>query len=175
MSKIKDMFPKFDVPIIFADLKDNAGQFWMKSDCIALDKELKRTLPGCAAIVLLHEMIHSTLVEKRLNRIARLQHCFGEYKQDSLAYKVEECIADIGSMIMAKKLGLFNEYSKTVILSSLEKYYTSDMYIPVRELRSAVKYFADDETSFEDEIGDTMVYLEAYLDIKFQDTYQQTA
>jgi hypothetical protein len=76
-------------------------------------------------------------------------------------------------MVAAIKLGLFNEYSRNVILPGLEKNYTDDMYIPVREIRAALKYYADDSTSFEEEIEEAKLYLEAYLDIKFQDSYSK--
>lgn len=171
--KIKQLFPKFNLPIVFRELKEDHGQYWFKSDCIVLDSELKRSLPGCAKIVFLHEMIHSTLPSKRLMRMDRLVNKFGAYTKDSLSYRLEECIAEVGCMIAAMKLGLFNEYSKNVIVHGLEKHYTSDMYIPIREVRAAVKYYANDDVSFEEEIEATKLYLEAYMDIKFQDSYEK--
>lgn len=171
--KIKQLFPKFDIPITFKTLDNLAGEYWFKSDIIVLDYELKTSMPGVAKIVFLHEMIHATGHKKRLMRMDRLINKFGPYAEGSLTARMEECIADIGSMIAAMKLGLFNEYSKTYILEGLEKNYTPDMYIPIRELRAAVKYFADDSTSFEDEIESAKIYLEAFLDIKFQDSYDK--
>ena len=167
------MFPKFDVPVKFKDLKGEAsGQYWFRSDIVVLDSELKNTLPGYARLVVLHEMIHSTANKKRLNRLERLVDNFGPYAENSMTSKMEECIAEIGCMVVAMKLGLFNEYSKTVILKGLEDNYTDDMYIPIREIRAAVKYYADDSTSFEEEIEATKQYLDAFLDIKFQETYK---
>jgi len=43
--KIKDLFPKFNLPVKFADLKGDSGQYWFKSDCIVLDRELRKPLP----------------------------------------------------------------------------------------------------------------------------------
>lgn len=171
--KIKKLFPKFDLPVIFRNLKTDAGQYWQKSDCIVLNSELKTDLPGCAKIVLLHEMMHSTMAKKRLNRIERLVKNFDPYIEGSLSYKLEECIAEIACMVAAIKLGLFNEYSKNVILPGIKNNYNSDMYIPIREIRAAVRYFADDSVSFEEEIEETKSYLEAYMDIKFQDSYSK--
>lgn len=171
--RIKELFPKFNLPIKFADLKGDSGQYWFKSDCIVLDRELRRSLPGCAKLVFLHEMIHSTMAHKRLFRLERLTSNFGTYAEGSLSYRLEECIAEIGCMVAAIKLGLFNEYSNKVILHGLEKNYTDDMYIPIREVRAALKYYADDSTSFEEEIEEAKLYLEAYMDIKFQDSYSK--
>lgn len=171
--KIKELFPKFNLPVYFRKLDDAAGQYWFKSDCIILNHQLKKDLPACTKLVFLHEMIHSTASKKRLMRIDRLQSNFGTFIEGSLAYRVEECIAEIGCMVAAIKLGLFNDYSRSLILHGLEKNYTSDMYIPIREIRAAVKYFAEDDTSFEEEIEEAKLYLEAYLDIKFQDSYSK--
>jgi len=169
--KIKELFPKFNVKTMVTNLKENQGQYWFKKDYVLLDKKLCKQMPGCAKLVFLHEMIHSTAAQHRLMRIQRLERNFGEYKPDSLAYAVEECIAEVGCMVAAMKLGLLNQYSQHTILPGLEKYYKPEMYIPIREVRAAVKYFADDETSFEEEIEDVKSFLEAYMDMKFQDTY----
>ena len=171
--KIKQLFPKFDLPVKFENLNGDWGNYWFKSDCIVLDLELKEHSPSYSKIIFLHEMIHSTMHKKRLFRLERLQNNFGAYIKGSLAYRVEECIADIGCMVASLKLGLFNEYSKTIILQGFEQNYTKDMYIPIREVRAALKYFADDYTSFESEINEARIYLEAYMDIKFQDSYDR--
>jgi len=169
--KIKSLFPKFNLNVKFMELNDSAGQFWHKSDIVVLDSGLKKKLPGCAKIVFLHEMIHATGSDKRLIRLRRLIEIFGKYSEGSLSFRMEECIAEIGCMVVAMKLGLLNDYSRAVIIPGLEKNYTPDMYIPIREIRAAVKYFADDETSFEEEIEAVKNYLDAFLDIKFQDSY----
>lgn len=170
--KIKKLFPKFDLPIEFKNLDDASGQYWFKSDIIVLDAELKTKLPGCAKIIFLHEMIHSTASTKRLMRMERLIKNLGPYIEGSLSYRMEECIAEIGCMIAAMKLGILNEYSTNVILPGLEKNYTKDMYIPIREIRAALKYFAEDNISFEEEIEEIKVYLNTTLDIKFQESYK---
>lgn len=169
--KIKSLFPKFNIPVHFKELKDHDGEYWFKSDIIIINSSLKKTLPGCAKFVLLHEMIHSTGADKRLMRMQRLINNFGPYAEGSMSDKMEECIAEVGCMVAAIKLGLFNEYSRSIIFQGLKENYSPDMYIPIREIRAAVKYFAEDDTSFEDEIKDAKEYLEAYLEIKFQDSY----
>ena len=83
--KIKKLFPKYDVPIIFRDLKNTSGEYWFKSDCIVLDSDIKKSLPGYAKIVFLHEMIHSTMAKKRLFRLERLVNNFGEYTEGTLS------------------------------------------------------------------------------------------
>lgn len=171
--KIKTLFPKFNVPIRFETLDNLDGQFWFKSDCIVLNSSLRKGFATYTKIVFLHEMIHSTASRKRLMRLDRLVDNFGPYTENSLSYKVEECIAEIAGMVAAMKLGILNEYTQKVFIHGLEKYYTPDMYIPVREIRAAVKYFAADETSFEDEIESVKVYLDAFMDIKFQETYNK--
>lgn len=172
---VRELFPKFNVKVTFRDLDKDSGQYWFKSDFIVLDNDLKKSMPGCAKIVLLHEMIHSTASSKRLSRIDRLRFAHGEYNEGSLSYRLEECIAEIATMVATVKLGLFNEYSRAVIIPGLKKNYTPDMYIPVRELRAALKYFADDSTSFEEELEEVKTYLDAYMDIKFADTYPAQA
>lgn len=147
------------------------GQYWTTSDQIVLRASLQKCMPGVAKIIFLHEMMHATASSKRLNRFERLVNNFGPYEEGNLTARMEECIAEIGCMVATMKLGLFNEYSKHVILQGLEENYTKDMYIPIREIRAAVKYFASDDTSFEDEIESTKLYLEAFMDIKFQDMY----
>lgn len=171
MTTIRTLFPKFNVPIIFKDLEDTHGLYEFGPDLIILDRELQKSMPGCAKLVMLHEMFHSTASRKRLMRWDRLVKNFGAYVEGSLAYKMEECIVEFCTMVAAIKLGLFNEYSRSIILQGFEKYYSSDMYIPIREARAALKYFAEDETSFEEEIEEARIYLEAYMDIKFQDSY----
>lgn len=169
---LQELFPKFNVKIAFKDLGNSAGEYWHKSDFIVLDADLKRSLPGCAKIVLIHEMIHSTGSNRRLMRINRLRKAHGLYVEGSLSYRLEECIAEIATMIATVKLGLYNDYSRAVIIPGLKKNYTPDMYIPVRELRAALKYFSDDATSFEEEIEEVKTYLDAYMDIKFSDSYE---
>jgi hypothetical protein len=149
------------------------GQYWTTTDEIVLRSDLRKSLPGVAKIVFLHEMIHATASSKRLNRFERLVNNFGSYEEGNLTARMEECIAEIGCMVATMKLGLFNEYSKHIILQGLDTSYTKDMYIPIREIRAAVKYFASDDTSFEDEIENTKLYLEAFMDIKFQDSYSK--
>jgi hypothetical protein len=168
---LRELFPKFNVTVKVTTLADNYGEYWDKKDIILLNKKLYKQTPGLAKIVLLHEMMHATASSKRLMRFDRLASNFGEYTKDSLAYRVEECIAEVACMVAAMKLGLLNEYSQHVILPGLEKHYSEDMYIPIREVRAAVKYFAEDDTSFEEEIREVKSFLEAYADIKFQDTY----
>jgi hypothetical protein len=169
---ITELFPKFSVPVIFKELKTESGQYWYKSDVVVLDSSLKKSMPGLSKLVFLHEMMHATGSRKRLMRVNRLITNFGEFNEGTLSYRVEECIAEVACMVAAMKLGLFNEYSRAVIVHGLEKNYTSDIYLPIREIRAAVKYFASDDESFEQEIQDTKEYLEAYMDIKFQDSYQ---
>lgn len=172
--KVNDLFPKFNVYVTFRDLGTNAGEYWHKSDIIVLDKSLIKAFPLCYQIVKLHEMFHSTGSSKRLSRIQRLEDKFGGYAPDSLSYRVEECIIEIACMVAATKMQILNNYTINAIIPSLKKYYTPDMYIPVREIRAALKYFANDDTSFEVELQETKEYLEAYLDIKFQETYSQS-
>ena len=169
--KLREVFPKFNVNITFRDLENSSGEYWFKSDFIVLDNELKRSLPGCAKIVLIHEMIHSTASSKRLLRKERLEKFYGAFTEGSLAHRMEECIAEIATMVATMKLGLLNEYSRNVIIPGLKKHYTPDMCIPVREIRAALKYFAEDSISFEEEIEEVKTYLDAYMDIAFSDTY----
>ncbi len=169
--KIKELFPKFDLPVEFKELDGCDGEYWFKSDRIIINSSLKKSMPGCAKFVLLHEMIHSTANDKRLGRMQRLVNIFGSYANGSLTDRMEECIAEVGCMVAAIKLGLFNEYSKAIILHGIKANYTEDMYLPIREIRAAVRYYAEDDTSFEDEIKEAKEYLEACLDIKFQDSY----
>lgn len=172
---IRELFPKFDVKVTYRNLEKTSGEYWYKSDFIVLDYELKKSLPGCAKIVMLHEMFHSTASNKRLLRKDRLEKNYGVFTEGSLSHRMEECIAEIATLVATMKLGLLNEYSRNVILPGLKKNYTPDMSIPVREVRAALKYFAEDSTSFEEELEEIKTYLDAYMDIKFTDTYPAEA
>lgn len=164
---INELFPKFNVPVRYSDLKNISGCYLLDKDLILLNNNLVKY----SEIVLLHELIHSTMGNNRLLRLERLTNNFGPYIEGSLSYRVEECIAEIGSMVASIKLGLLNEYSINIFLQALEKYYTRDIYIPVREIRAALNYYAEETTSFEDEIKEAMEYLECYMDINFQSSY----
>jgi hypothetical protein len=171
--KIKDLFPKFNVPVRLSSSIPYYGQYWDNKDMIILNPRLMKKLPGCAKFIFLHEMIHSTAHGKRLMRFQRLENNFGEYTVGSMAHKTEECIAEVASMVAAMKLGLLNEYSQNIIFQGLEQHYSKGMYIPVREIRAAVMYFAKDGVSFEEEIQEVKFILESHMDIKFQDTYNK--
>lgn len=171
--KIKTLFPKFNISVTFNPDLEDSGQYWTQEDKIVLNSNLRKSTPGLAKIVFLHEMMHATASSKRLMRFERLVNNFGPYEEGNLTARMEECIAEIACMVATIKLGLFNEYSKSAIIHGLETNYTNDMYIPIREIRAAVKYFASDDTSFEDEIETTKLYLEAFMDIKFQDSYDK--
>lgn len=171
--KIKSLFPKYNIPITFKDLGDNAGQYWTKSDIIVLDAGLKKSMPGVAKIVFLHEMIHSTAHGSRLNRWERLEKSFDEYEPGSKSWRVEECIAEIGTMVCAMKLGMLNQYTNEIIVLGLKENYAQDLYIPWREVVSAVRYFANDDEDFSKELTFIKKSIQDVYGIRVCESYER--
>jgi hypothetical protein len=51
-------------------------------------------------------------------------------------------------MVLARQLGIATASSMGAFTHGITKYYKKDMYIPWKEVVSAVRYYADDDTDF---------------------------
>jgi hypothetical protein len=168
-----NLFPNFNVNIIPSDLskQEIVGQYILSDDVILLDKQVMKEFPIMRKIILLHEMFHSTLCPRRTNRIERLVTNLGQYKDNSISFKMEECIAEICTMIACKKLGILNKYSSIVIEDGIKKNYTPDMSIPWSEVIASLRHFSEDDTDFTKEMDYVKGYLVAKYDMKIRRTY----
>lgn len=147
---IKALLPKCNLKVAFIDLIDQeeVGRYDPKADIILIDRSFKKEYPQLALLVLIHELMHSTITESRTLRCNRLVHKFGAFAPDSKSLRTEECIVELAAMVIAKKLGLLTPYSSTAFTHGLTKYYTKDMYIPWNEVVAAVTHYANDEEDF---------------------------
>ena len=171
---MKNLFNKFDVKIFPKNIETlgAVGQYCSKEDIIIIDKNVVKNFPIMRKIIVLHEMFHSTLSETRTNRIERLVRKLGQYKLGSKAFKTEECIAEICTMVACKKLGLLNKYSSIVIEDGIKKNYESGMIIPWMEVVSALRYFCDDSIDFTKELAETKKYLIDVYNMKIERSYE---
>lgn len=174
---MKNIFPNFDVNVINYDLSDYriVGQYNSRSDVIVLDKSLNKLSPLYRQIVLLHEMFHSTLSPKRTLRLERLISQFGQFKKGSLSYKVEECIAEICTMVACLKMGTLNPYTRLIIEEGLQDNYTKGMYIPWKEVVSCLTYFSNDDVDFTKELDFVKCYMIAKYDMNIKSSYVKIA
>ena len=147
---IKQLLPKCKIKVSLIDMIDDetVGQYDPRSDVILIDRTFKKDFPHTSLLVLLHELMHSTMVSTRTLRINRLIHKFGEFKKGSTSYRAEECIAELAGMVLARQLGMATLSSMAAFTHGITKYYTNDMYIPWKEVVAAVRYYADDDTDF---------------------------
>lgn len=173
--KIKQLFTNFNLLVGFENLDNIWGQYRHVEDIIILDSDLKKSMPGVAKIVFLHEMIHSTGHASRLNRRERLVKEFGPYEKNSKSYRVEECIADIGALVCALKLGMLNDYNKVVMIDGIKDNYGKDIYIPWRELVAACRYYCDPICDFNDELDTIKSLLGRELGLCIKDSYSKAS
>jgi antirestriction protein ArdC len=148
------------------------GQYVLSKDVILLDKKSIKQFPTMRKIILLHEMFHSTLCPARTNRIERLIKKLGQFKDGSNSFKMEECIAEICTMVACMKLGLLNKYTSIVIEDGIKNNYSNDMTIPWMEVVSALNYFCDDNIDFNKELKETKDYLISKYQMKIARSYE---
>ena len=174
---MKNIFPNFDVRVINCDLSDYriVGQYNSRSDVIVLDKSLTKLSPLYKEVVLLHEMFHSTLNPKKTIRLERLISQFGEFQKGSLSYKVEECIAEICTMIACLKMGKLNTYTKLIIEEGIEDNYVQGMYIPWKEVVSCLTYYSNDQIDFTKELDFVKSYVIVNYAMNIKSSYVKIA
>jgi len=171
MKTIKELFPKFNVRTIFATVtQEEVGHYNFTKDIIVLSKEVRQEFPMCRDIIFLHEMFHSTAASHRSMRMMRLLDNF----DPKLAYRVEECIAEICTLVACSKMGILNTYSKIIIEDGLGKNYGQDIFIPWREVVACVNYFKSEDEDFTEELNDVKLYLELNFEMKIEDTYAKS-
>jgi hypothetical protein len=174
-----NVFSKFNVKIVTDDIEPtgSVGLYDSKRDVIVIDTTVINEFPVMQKIIILHEMFHSTFVSNRTNRIERLLKVYGNesYKENSMAFKMEECIAEICTMVACKKLGLLNKYTSIVIEDGISKNYTNDMVIPWMEVVSAVKFFCEDDISFDKELDYVKCYLIAKYEMNIRRSYDNNS
>lgn len=169
MILIKSLYPNLPMTFDKDDLSKvgQAGNYCAKSDTITISSHL---LPMCRKIVQIHEIMHATGISSRTMRRARLLSAF-----KSKAYHAEECIAEIATMIVMRKLGMFNQYSVHIPIMGLQQYYIKDMYIPWREVVSAVNHFKGDDVDFHVATDFVKRYCETVLKLEIKDTYDTSS
>jgi hypothetical protein len=105
-------------------------------------------------------------------RFQRLNDYFQEdYVEGSMPFRTEECIAEVGAMVIAYHMGILNDYTKIVMVEGIKANYKEGMIIPIREIRAAVNYYADDETNFNEGIDYVQNYLQMVHQVQFAETY----
>lgn len=163
---IQSIYPSCPVPVVYSFLepKGEVGNYDARSDTITLCESLKDGLPLSRSIIYLHEMFHATGHKHRSLRRARLVGAFSVN-----AWRVEECIAEIATMVALEKLGTLNKYSTIIPEAGITKHYKSDLYIPWKEVVSAVNCFKDDEVDFTVSLN----YVKEYLLLKYKMTIRE--
>lgn len=172
---IKQLLPKCHLKVSYVDMinTETVGQYDPRSDVIIIDRTFKRDFPHTALLVLIHEIMHSTMISSRTLRVNRLIQKFGEFKKNSTSYRVEECVSELAAMVIAKQLEILTPTSVIAFTVGIERYYTQDMYIPWKEVIAAVKHYADDDTDFTvslNKVKSYMRYGKHKLDIR--DAYE---
>ena len=170
---MNNLFTNFNVNIIPSDLSKQSivGQYNPMEDVILIDKKVLTEFPVMKNIIILHEMYHSTLSSNRTNRIERLVDKLGQFKINSPSFKMEECIAEICTMVACKKLGLLNKYTSIVIEQGIQDNYTQDMVIPWMEIVTSLRYFCDESVDFTKELDYVKCYLIAKYNLKIGKSY----
>ena len=167
----KSMTDLFDceVPVEYRDLVGSGeiGLYLYKEDKIVLCKSLEKEFPFHRKIVFLHEMFHATGGKLRSYRTERLTTAFGRK-----AYNVEECIAEICTMVAMKKLGWFTETARTIPELGLKEYHREDIYIPWMEVIHAVEKFKVHDVDFSQELSYIKKYLTQELTLNIKDRYE---
>ena len=169
---MQEIFPLFNVTILSSDsLEENtAGIYDHNNDLILIDKLIYDHNPYLKNIVILHEMFHATGHSKRTLRLSRIIHHHGSYLTNSKAYRLEECITEICTLIAMKKLGILTPASRKFIERGLFSNYLSDMTIPWKEITAALNCFTDGDINFRIEAGLIKTQLEE-KGIRFKDGY----
>jgi antirestriction protein ArdC len=169
---IKALLPKCNIKVKFVDLLNGDwGRYDPATDLVLIDRTKRKEMPHSSLLVLIHELMHSTMMSRRTLRINRLIHKFGEYKKNSASYRVEECIAELSSLIIARKLGILTASSMVLYTEGLKQHYTNDLFIPWREVVAAVRYYAEDDTDFTREFNFVRNYARFKYNIDIRDSY----
>jgi hypothetical protein len=90
------------------------------------------------------------------------------------AYNVEECIVEIAILVMLKKQGILNQYSRILPEEGLKKYYINDIYIPWKEVVSTVNYYKADDIDFTPQLAEIREYLTSVFKLDIRDYYEGT-
>ena len=172
----RKLFPKFNVPILVGNLteKHQVAIYDPSKDVIILDRKLQQDIPLVSYIATIHEIMHSTLLSSRTMRGERLVSKLGRYKVDSISYRTEECIAEIGTLIACMKLNLLSPYTMNIIEDGIRQHYDSDLSIPWREVVAAVRYYAEDDTDFTKELVSVKQFLIKKYRMNIKDGYEHS-
>ncbi len=163
---ISEIYPNPGVKITKTKLTDSgvAGTYDPPTDTITICTSL---LPLSSVVTELHELMHATGVRSRGMRRTRLIKQF-----KAKAYQVEECIAELATMIAMKKMGIYNMYSSQIPIHGLNKYYSKDIFIPWKEVISAVNHFKGDDVDFSVQADFIKRYVKAVLRLNIKEGYE---
>lgn len=142
---LKKLLPKCkNMNVKFVELpEEKVGTYDSNNDVILIDRNFKADFPDVSFLTLIHELMHSTMIKSRTNRIERLEKVFGTFKEGSDAHHVEELITEVATMIIARKLNLVNLYNLTHFKHGFQKYNKPELFIPMREVIAAIYQFTE--------------------------------
>lgn len=157
------------VPVVYQDLTETGtvGHYEPVADRMVICSSIQFEFPFARDIIKLHEMFHATGGKTRSLRTYRLHNAFEERD-----FRVEECIAEICTLVAMSKMGILTTYSKTIPLKGLNEYYDSDIYIPWIEVVHAMGKFKQEGISFSQELAEIKEYLIDDLKMNVKDFYE---
>lgn len=158
------------VPTYYESLEGTGtiGHYEPDLDRIVLCTTLERDFPHHHSIIYLHEMFHSTGQESRSFRTERLRKHFGKNR-----HRVEECIAEICTMIAMQKLNILTPFSRVIPEQGIINNYDSDIFIPWREVQSAMEKFKIEGVDFSQDLLSVRKYLAATFKLDIRDSYER--
>lgn len=169
---LKTLLPNCKLKVAKKEFNDNSQGFYdYEYNILYINPKFREKFPTESFLFLIKSIVHSTVVEERTNRIERLQTAFGEYKLDSNSFKVEELISTLAAIVIAKELKLFDVKSRLFLFSILEKYNDEGLFIPWREVVSAVNYFSGSEDTFKGGLSFVKTYSTFKFGMNIKDSY----
>lgn len=159
------------VPVLYKDLSNTASVAYYdlyKDEIVMCNKTIKN-FPLCKDIVYLHEMFHSSGYHKRSLRRLRLDRAFEEN-----AGRVEECIAEICTMISLHALGMLTSYTTLIPEDGINKNYGDDIYIPWVEVVSTLNYFKNDGINLYESTSEIKRMMNSKFNMNIKDNYERS-
>lgn len=159
------------IPVSFESLEGTGtiGHYEPQLDRIVLCTTLQKDFPHHRNIIYLHEMFHGTGEKSRSYRTERLKLHFGRNR-----HRVEECIVEICTMVAMQKLNILTPFSRVIPEQGILDNYDTDIYIPWREIVSALEKFKLDEVNFGQDLTSIRKYLTSTFKLDIRDVYERT-
>lgn len=169
--KIDQLF-ECPIPIFYESLEGTGtiGHYEPDLDRIVLCTTLQRDFPHHRNIIYLHEMFHGTAKDSRSYRTQRLKIQFGKKR-----HRVEECIAEICTMVAMQKLNILTPFSRVIPEQGILDNYDNDIFIPWREVVAAIEKFKIEGVDFSQDLISIRKYLTATFKLDIRDNYEGTS